>query len=212
MAEVFPDESPEAFDAAVDALAAGRLVVVPTDTVFGLAADPTVEGATPAVFAAKRRARELTLPVLVADMDQARQVGALDGRAEALANKHWPGPLTIVTRRRGASSWWDLGEHRGSVGLRVPDHPLALALLRQTGPLAVTSANVSGEPPPLDCEGVVRAIGDHVAIVLCWGPPPIGRASTVVDATGPEVRVLREGEVSAAAIRETTEGAPEGLG
>ena len=212
MAEIFREERPEALEAAAAALAAGRLVVVPTETVYGLAADPIAEGATDRVFAAKQRPRELTLPILVADLEQAREVAALDSRAEALAAAHWPGALTIVTRRRGASSAWDLGARRGSVGVRVPDHPVALSLLRRSGPLAVTSANVSGEPTASDCEGVLRDLGDHVAISLCWGPIPRGRSSTVVDVTGPEVRVLREGDVSAADIRRVTEGAPEGLG
>jgi tRNA threonylcarbamoyl adenosine modification protein (Sua5/YciO/YrdC/YwlC family) len=212
VAELFGEESPEAIEAAAAALAAGRLIVMPTETVFGLAADPTEEGATGRVFAAKRRSRELTLPVLVADLQQARGVAALDPRAEALAAVHWPGPLTIVARRRGATASWDLGDERGSVGVRVPDHPLALSLLRRTGPLAVTSANVSGESSASDCDGVLRDIGDHVAVALCWGPAPRGRSSTVADVTGPEVRVLREGDISSAAIRAVTEGAPEGLG
>lgn len=212
VAELFRTEAVEALEAAVVALAAGNLIVMPTETVFGLAADPTDQGATARVFEAKRRPRDLTLPVLVADLPQARAVAALDGRAEALAAAHWPGPLTLVARRRGASSSWDLGEQRGSVGVRVPDHPVALALLRRTGPLAVTSANVSGQSPASDCDGVLRDIGDHVAVALCWGPSPRGRASTVVDVTGPEVRILRGGEISPEAIRAVTEGAPEGLG
>jgi len=199
-------------EAAAAALSAGRLVVVPTETVYGLAADPMAAGATDRVFAAKRRPRELTLPILVADVEQARGVAALDSRAEALAAAFWPGALTIVTRRRGASSSWDLGAQRGSIGVRLPDHPVALSLLRRSGPLAVTSANVSGEPTALDCDGVLRDIGDHVAIALCWGPIPRGRSSTVVDVTGTEVQVLREGEISSAAIRAVAEGAPEGLG
>jgi L-threonylcarbamoyladenylate synthase len=212
VAELFETESPEALEAAVAALAAGRLVVMPTETVFGLAADPTAEGATALVFAAKRRPRELTIPVLVADIEQARSVAALDVRAEALALAHWPGPLTIVTRRRGASSSWDLGDERGSVGVRVPDHPVARALLHRTGPLAVTSANVSGASPAPDCGGVLDDLGDHVAVALCWGPAPRGRSSTVVEVTGPDVRVLREGEISSEDIRAIAEGAPEGLG
>ena len=212
MAELFRTESVEALDAAVAALAAGHLIVMPTETVFGLGADPTEQGATARVFEAKRRPRELALPVLVADLQQARGVAALDGRAEALAAAHWPGPLTIVARRRGASASWDLGEKRGTVGVRVPDHPLALRVLRRSGPLAVTSANVSGEPSASDCDGILRDIGEHVAVALCWGPDPGGRSSTVVDVTGPEVRVLREGDISSAAIRAVAEGAPEGLG
>ena len=209
--EVVRSGGPQALEAAAAALASGRLVVFPTDTVYGLAADPRVEGATPAVFTAKRRSRELTLPVLVADLEQARAVASLDLRAEALAERYWPGPLTIVLRRTASSSSWDLGEHRASVGMRVPDHPVALELLRRTGPLAVTSANISGEPPSSDCDEVVRTLGGGVAVVLCWGPAPEGRASTVVDLTGRRPQVLREGEVSSAEIETTLERASEGL-
>lgn len=209
--EVVRSGGPGALDAAAAALASGRLVAFPTDTVYGLAADPRVEGATPAVFAAKRRSRELTLPVLVANLEQARAVASLDRRAVVLAQEYWPGPLTIVLRRTAASSSWDLGEQRASVGVRVPDHPLALELLERAGPLAVTSANISGEAPARDCEEVLRALADHLAVILCWGPAPQGRASTVVDLTGERTRVLREGEVSASEIEAALERAAEGL-
>lgn len=208
---VVRDEAPETLDEAARALASGMLVVFPTDTVFGLAADPTAEGATGAVFAAKRRSRELTLPVLASGIEQARTVASFDRRAEAVAEQYWPGPVTTVLRRTASSRSWDLGEERASVGVRVPDHPVALELLRRTGPLAVTSANVSGEPPALDCEEILRVLGDHVALILCWGAPPHGRASTVVDLTAGRARVLREGEVSLAEIQEVVESASEAL-
>ncbi len=211
MAEVFDAESPAAIDTAVAALATGGLVVFPTDTMFGVAADPTVTGATEAVFAAKQRPRDLTLPILVAGLDQARAVVALDARAEALAARYWPGPLTLVLARTQSSRRWDLGEERETVGIRIPDHPVALALLRRTGPLAVTSANISGEPTPTDCDGVLTSLGEHVAVALCWGPPPHGRASTVVDLTGPDASVVRQGQISAVAIGTVAKGASEAL-
>jgi len=212
VAEIFRTEAVEAVEAAATALAAGGVVVFPTDTVFGIAANPTVTGATGRIFAAKRRSREVTLPVLVAGLDQARDVAALDARAEALAARYWPGPLTLVLARSESSRRWELGEERATVGVRVPDHPVALAILRRTGPLAVTSANVSGEPTPVDLDGVLVSLGDHLAVAVGWGPAPRGRASTVVDLTGPVARLVREGEISAADIEAVAKGAPEGLG
>lgn len=206
MAEIFRDEGGAWLDAAEAALAAGGLVVFPTDTVYGLAAHPGVEGATRAVFAAKRRPRELTLPILVADVPQARLVAALDERAEELAARYWPGPLTVVLPRTEASRSWDLGREAASVGVRVPDHPVALTLLRRTGPLAATSANVSGEPTPDDCDGVRAALGDAVAVYLCWGSAPGGRASTVVDLTAGEPRVTRAGAIAASDLRSVLGG------
>jgi L-threonylcarbamoyladenylate synthase len=199
--QVYIEEAGEGIDAAERALAAGRQVVFPTDTVFGLAAHPDAEGATRAIFAAKRRSRELTLPILVASMDQARSVAALDDRAEALSERYWPGPLTLVLRRTARSRRWDLGEEEASVGVRIPDHPVPLTVLRRTGPLAVTSANVSGEPTPADCDGVRAALGNAVAVYLCWGSPPGGQASTVVDLASGEPRVIREGVIPSEDLR-----------
>lgn len=199
-------------DAAVAALAAGGLVVFPTDTVFGLAARPDVEGATDAIFEAKQRPRSLTLPILVADGTSAWEVAERDGRAARLAAAHWPGPLTLVLRRTAQSSGWQLGDEGGTVGVRVPDHPIALELLRRTGPLAVTSANRSGEPTPDDCAGVRSALGDAVAVYLCAGSAPRGTASTVADLTGAEARVLREGALpSAELLAMLDRGAPKAL-
>lgn len=200
MAEIFREEG-AGLDAAGAALAAGGLVVFPTDTVYGLAAHPAVEGATRAVFAAKRRSIELTLPILVVDVAQARLVAVLDERAEALAARYWPGPLTLVLPRTEVSASWDLGREAASVGVRVPGHPAALSLLRRTGPLATSSANVSGEPAPDDCDGVLVALGDAVAVYLCWGSAPGGRASTVVDLTAGEPRVTRAGAIAASDLR-----------
>jgi tRNA threonylcarbamoyl adenosine modification protein (Sua5/YciO/YrdC/YwlC family) len=215
---VFRDAGEAAVAAAEAALAAGGLVVFPTDTVFGLAAHPAVPMATHRVFAAKQRTRELTLPVLVADVERARDVAVFDDRAEALAATYWPGAVTLVLPRTKLSRGWDLGEEVSSVGVRMPDHSVARSVLERTGPLAVTSANRSGDPTPGDCEGVVRALGDTVAIYLCGGSAPGGVASTVVDLTGAEARVLRSGALPPGEIESAlpegsrTEGAPEGLG
>jgi L-threonylcarbamoyladenylate synthase len=178
---------------AAEALARGALVVLPTDTVYGVAARPDLPEATARVFAAKGRPRDLTLPVLVADAGAAGLAGSLDGRALSLAQRFWPGPLTLVVPRTEASTPWDLGEGRDTVGLRVPDHRWTRSLLEETGPLAVTSANLSGEPTPPDCDGVKEALGDSVEVYVCDDPRPAGPPSTVLDLTGPEPRILRQG-------------------
>jgi L-threonylcarbamoyladenylate synthase len=184
---------PDPYREAVEALARGGLVVVPTDTVYGVAARPDLAEATARVFAAKGRPRDLTLPVLAADAEAAGLAGALDERALRLARRFWPGPLTLVVPRTGMSMPWDLGEGRDTVGLRVPDHSRTRALLTETGPLAVTSANRSGEPTPPDCDGVKAALGDAVEVYVCDDPRPAGPPSTVLDLTGPEPRILRQG-------------------
>ena len=181
------------FAGAVEALARGDLVVLPTDTVYGVAARPELPGATARLFEAKGRSRDLTLPVLLADRNGAGLVGSLDGRARRLSERFWPGPLTLVVERTEASAGWDLGDERGTIGLRVPDHDRTRALLAETGPLAVTSANPSGEPTPPDCDGVRAVLGDAVTVYLCDDPRPAGPPSTVFDLTGQDPRVLREG-------------------
>ena len=197
MAEVFEEVGPDALAAAAEALAAGEVVAVPTDTVYGLAAQPEVEGATANLFLTKRRRKEMPLPVLVSSLEEARHVAVLDERAERLASAFWPGALTIVLPRAERSWPWDLGGKTTTVGVRVPAHDVSLALLRATGPLAVTSANISGEPAAVDCEGVQRALGDVVAVYLCGGAQPGGLSSTVVDISSPTPRVLRAGEITA---------------
>jgi L-threonylcarbamoyladenylate synthase len=182
------------------ALATGEVVVVPTDTVYGVAAGPDVAGSTARLFAAKRRPRRLTLPVLAPDLSAAERVAVFDRRARTLAARFWPGGVTLVLPRTDAATTWDLGHETDTVGVRVPAHHVALALLRRTGPLAVTSANVSGEPTPHDCPGVRAALGDAVAVYLCAGRCA-GTPSTVVDLTGQDVQVIRAGAVGAADIR-----------
>jgi L-threonylcarbamoyladenylate synthase len=188
-----PEEA--ALAAAEEALDRGELVVMPTDTVYGLAARPDLAEATTRLFEAKARSRGQTLPVLASTSEEAGIVGSLDRQGAMLAERFWPGALTLVVPRRPAAASWDLGEERATVALRVPDHPVARSLLARTGPLAVTSANRSGMPTPTDCDGVRRELGDAVAVYLCAGtftPVP----STIVDLTGPEPKVLRAGALA----------------
>jgi L-threonylcarbamoyladenylate synthase len=182
-------------DTAVAALAAGQVVGVPTDTVYGLAVAPLVPGATERVFAAKRRPAGVDLPVLVAGTDQARSwAEAWPEAAERLAHAFWPGALTIVVARRPDLSLVALGDRAGTVGLRWPDHPVPVALCRRLGPLATTSANRHGEPALTSAADVRAVFGAEVGVVVdggrCSGAP-----STVVDCTGEGVRLLREGRI-----------------
>jgi L-threonylcarbamoyladenylate synthase len=185
-----------ALDEATRAIEEGALVVIPTDTVYGIACRPDDPAATARLFEAKRRPRELELPVLVPSIDAAQKVAAVDRRARRLMEAFWPGPLTVVLPRAAGSRGWELGGDPATVGLRRPRHLLALALLERTGPLAVTSANLSGRPTPASCLELYEVFGEAVAVYLCRDEPRSGRPSTVVDLTHEGVRVLRPGGVT----------------
>jgi tRNA threonylcarbamoyl adenosine modification protein (Sua5/YciO/YrdC/YwlC family) len=181
-------------DAATAALR-GELVVLPTDTVYGIGTRPDDAAATDRLFAAKGRPRELELPVLVPTAAAAREIAAFDERADVLAARLWPGAVTIVVPRTVASRTWALGGDAGTIGVRMPHHPMALAVLARTGPLAVTSANRSGEPTPPTCDGVVAIFGEAVSVYLCEESPLEGASSTVVDLAHGEPRMLRRGAI-----------------
>jgi L-threonylcarbamoyladenylate synthase len=185
-----------AVEEAVAAVRAGRLVVLPTDTVYGIGCDPSKDEAVDRVFAAKERPRDLVLPVLVDGFETAERLGRLDVRARAMAEAFWPGALTLVLRRAPDSGRWTLGDERDTIGLRVPAAPTALEVLRRSGPLAMTSANRSGESTPDTCDGVRAVFGSAVASYVCADHEIGGRASTVVDVSGPEARILREGDLT----------------
>ena len=180
----------------------GELIVFPTDTVYGLGTRPDDPSATARLFEAKRRPRDLELPVLVATVEAARAVALFDERAERLAAALWPGPLTLVLPRGADASGWDLGGDPATVGVRAPHHPLALALLGDTGPLAVTSANRSGEPPAETCDGLHALFGDHVAVYLCQEDPLAGVASTVLDLAHGPAAIIRAGSLSRETLAE----------
>ncbi len=182
---------------AVAAAMEGRLIVLPTDTVYGIGARPDSREATDRLFEAKGRGHDLQLPVLIASSEAAEQVAHLDERARRLSGAWWPGPLTLVLPRTALSLSWHLGGDPSTIGIRIPRHPLARAVLSSAGPLAVSSANRSGDPPAVTCDELMDTFGDAVAIYLCQDEPVAGAASTVVDLTKDEPAVLREGEVSA---------------
>jgi tRNA threonylcarbamoyl adenosine modification protein (Sua5/YciO/YrdC/YwlC family) len=182
---------------AVAALRAGLVVGVPTDTVYGIAADPFQVEAVRSLFTIKGRPDEKPVSLLVPDLDAARELGSFGPLAEELASRHWPGALTLVVARNRSLPDWVGDISTGTIGLRVPDHPVIDELLRRAGPLAVTSANRSGEPAPLDDRRARELLGEAVAVYLP-GACPGGESSTVVDVTGPELRLLRRGPVEPA--------------
>jgi len=181
--------------AAVRALRAGDLAVLPTDTVYGLAADAFVPGATAKVFALKQRPRSLPLPVLVERPKQAwAMTASVPAGAEALASEFWPGPLTLVLPV-AADLEQDLGESRGTVAVRMPANEHALEVIRRAGPLAVTSANITGQPTPATVPLIRVRLGEAVAVYLDAGPAEGERGSTIVDLSGAVPALLREGPV-----------------
>ena len=175
----------------------GEVIVLPTDTVYGVGADAFLPDAVGAVLAAKGRGRQMPPPVLIPD------VRTVDGlardvpeAARALMREYWPGPLTVIVHAQPSLAW-DLGETHGTVALRVPDHPAALALLARTGPLAVTSANKTGQPAATTAADARALLGDAVAVFLDAGDSPLGNASTIVDATDDAgLRVVRVGALT----------------
>jgi L-threonylcarbamoyladenylate synthase len=180
---------------AIDAALRGELIVMPTDTVYGIGTRPDAPDATAALFAAKGRPRDLELPVLVPSVASAAGIAVLDERAERLAATLWPGALTLVLPRSGGSVGWDLGGDGTTIGVRLPRHSLALAVLAGSGPLAVTSANRSGEPTPPTCAEIVEVFGGSVAVYLCEELALPGRASTVVDLAHGDPAIVRAGDV-----------------
>jgi len=192
---------------AIGAALRGELIVVPTDTVYGIGTRPDVPEATAALFAAKGRPRDLELPVLVPSPASAADVARLDDRAHRLADALWPGALTLVLARTAESRPWDLGGDPETVGVGVPHHPLAVAVLAGTGPLAVTSANRSGEPTPAGCADLQEVFGDAVSVYLCEETPLTGTASTVVDLAHGAPAILREGSIGERTILELLAGA-----
>ncbi|MGH2682165.1 MAG: L-threonylcarbamoyladenylate synthase [Actinomycetota bacterium] len=184
----------EAFAAAARAVKDSSLVVLPTDTVYGVAVRPDRPRATGRLFAVKGRSRSLTLPVLAAGRAEVAKIAVLEDQARALAERFWPGGLTMVLPRTTVSRRWNLGDQKETVGVRVPAHPVTLGVLRRTGPLAVTSANVSGGPTPSDCRSLRALFGQAVAVYLCAGLVG-GLASTVVDLSGAKPQILREGAI-----------------
>jgi tRNA threonylcarbamoyl adenosine modification protein (Sua5/YciO/YrdC/YwlC family) len=192
-----------------------ELVVLPTDTVYGLGCDAFSAKGVAALLAAKGRGRQSPPPVLIPNIATMRALAeTVPDAALALANTFWPGALTMILRSQ-PSLTWDLGETQGTVALRMPDHKIALALLEEVGPLAVSSANLTGEPAAVTCAQAEAYLGKSVKVYLDGGPSPKGEASTIVDLTDlryetdakgnqvevGKIRIVRKGALSTAKIR-----------
>lgn len=191
------------------------LAVIPTDTVYGLAANAFSADAVQKLLSAKGRDRQSPPPVLVANLNMARAlVEVLPDAAVKLAETFWPGALTLILRSQPSLDW-DLGETKHTVALRVPDHKIALALIEETGPLAVSSANLTGNPAATTVKQAFDYLGDSVEVYLDGGPSPKGEASTILDLTGlvdsyddngvlstsGKIKVIRQGALSLAKIQ-----------
>jgi tRNA threonylcarbamoyl adenosine modification protein (Sua5/YciO/YrdC/YwlC family) len=190
-----PADRAAGIDAATAAIAAGDLVVLPTDTVYGLAADAFSADAVQRLMGAKGRGREMPPPVLIgAPATLEALASEVPTWLRAMTAELWPGPLTVICREQPSLNW-DLGETRQTVAVRVPDHDVALAVLKATGPLAVSSANLTGEPAATTIDDAERMLGDAVAVYLDAGTSPGGVASTILDVTAPTPRILRQGPI-----------------
>ena len=206
MALFFNCSDPElragAIETAAEIVSAGELVVLPTDTVYGVGADAFNADAVADLLQAKGRGRDMPVPVLVGSWTTIDGlVSVVEPRTRDLIEAFWPGGLTLVVEH-APSLEWDLGNTDGTVALRMPLHPVAIELLERTGPMAVSSANKSGFPPARTAAEARDQLGDDVGIYLEDGPVAEGIASTIVDVTGPMPRILRLGAISAEALRE----------
>jgi L-threonylcarbamoyladenylate synthase len=199
------DERASGMEAAVTALRSGKLVVLPTDTVYGIAADAFDPAAVRRLLRAKGRGRSMPPPVLVAAQTTLDALATkVPDLARELVDAFWPGPLTLICRQQ-PSLTWDLGDTRSTVAVRMPDNEVALELLRRTGPLAVSSANRTGQPSPTAVDAAEEMLGESVQVYLDGGPTDGDTPSTILDVTADPPRVLREGAVELASLKEFDE-------
>ena len=193
--EIISTNSPNAIANALEVLLSGGLVAFPTDTVYGVGALVFDEKTVESIYAAKERPVEKAIPVLIGDAVDLNQVAEeVPMPAARLIARFWPGPLTVLVPKK--SSLPMVVSATSTVGVRVPDHELARSLLRLAGPMAVTSANISSQPSPTTAEEVLTQLGSRIAMILDGGRTPGGVPSTLVDCTGDEIQILREGPIS----------------
>ncbi|QES48221.1 threonylcarbamoyl-AMP synthase [Streptomyces venezuelae] len=187
---------------AASAVRRGELVVLPTDTLYGIGADAFSAEAVGDLLAAKGRGRNMPTPVLIGSPNTLHGlVTDFSEQAWELVDAFWPGALTLVARHQPSLAW-DLGETRGTVAVRMPLHPVAIELLTEVGPMAVSSANLTGHPAPEDCDAARAMLGDSVSVYLDGGPTPGIQPSSIVDVTGKVPVLLREGALTADQLRE----------
>src|ERR1035437_6717946 len=192
----------EGVAAAAEAVRRGEVVVLPTDTVYGMGVDAFASEAVAAVLTAKGRGRDMPVPVLVPNQQTVDGLAAdVPAYARDLIGAFWPGPLTLVLHAQ-SSLMWDLGETNGTVALRMPRNDAALRLLSEVGPMAVTSANISGQPPATTILEAATQLGSAVSVYLDAGPSAGGLASTILDCTHETPVILRAGSVSPGAIQD----------
>ncbi|MEU1384805.1 L-threonylcarbamoyladenylate synthase [Nonomuraea sp. NPDC048881] len=195
------DQRAEGLIEAATAVRRGELVVLPTDTVYGIGADAFMPPAVTALLDAKGRGRDMPPPVLVGTVRAATAlVDDLGPYGQDLIDAFWPGPLTLVCRANRALSW-DLGDTKGTVAVRMPLHPVALDLLKETGPMAVSSANRSGAPAATTAEEAEEQLGDSVAVYLDGGKTTDNTPSTILDLTTAVPRMLRRGAIPVEKLR-----------
>jgi tRNA threonylcarbamoyl adenosine modification protein (Sua5/YciO/YrdC/YwlC family) len=196
------DARADAIATAAHSVASGELVVLPTDTVYGIGADAFDAVAVADLLRAKGRGRDMPVPVLVGSWTTIDGlVAAVDSRTRDLIEAFWPGGLTLVVRHAPSLNW-DLGDSDGTVAVRMPLHPVAIELLEKTGPMAVSSANRHGQPAAQTAEQAREQLGDDVAVYLEDGPAEGGVASTIVDVTAARPRILRLGAIPVEKLRE----------
>ncbi|MFE2878868.1 L-threonylcarbamoyladenylate synthase [Streptomyces roseus] len=187
---------------AASAVRRGELVVLPTDTLYGIGADAFSAEAVGDLLAAKGRGRNMPTPVLIGSPNTLHGlVTDFSEQAWELVDAFWPGGLTLVAKHQPSLAW-DLGETRGTVAVRMPLHPVAIELLTEVGPMAVSSANRTGHPAPEDCDAAREMLGDSVSVYLDGGPTPSTLPSSIVDVTGKVPVLLREGALTAEQLRE----------
>jgi tRNA threonylcarbamoyl adenosine modification protein (Sua5/YciO/YrdC/YwlC family) len=197
-----PQTREPALEDAAAAIADARLVVLPTDTVYGVAADAFDHAAVRRLLRAKGRGRDMPVPVLVgAAGTLVARASSVPTYARDMVTELWPGPLTLICTQQPTLSW-DLGDARSTVAVRMPDHEVAVALLARTGPLAVSSANRTGMAPATTVAQAVSMLATRVALYLDAGPSPSDVPSTILDVTGPRGRVLRQGAIPLERLRE----------
>ncbi len=199
-----PAQREEGINHAVAAIRMGQLIVLPTDTVYGVGADAFDRNAVTDLLLAKGRGRDMPPPVLVGSVRAGEAlIDDLGHYGRDLIAEFWPGALTLVCRATPTLNW-DLGETKGTVAVRMPLHPIALEILRETGPLAVSSANLSGSPAATDADDAQKQLGSSIAVYLDGGPTEGPMASTIIDLTGDVPRLLRAGAIPVDKIREVT--------
>ena len=204
-------EREEGMALAVKAAKSGRLVVMPTDTLYGLGCDAFDNDAVASLLATKHRGPDMPVPVLVGSWDTVKGlVASLDDTAQTLIEAFWPGGLSIVVPQ-APSLPWNLGDTRGTVMLRMPLHPIAIELLREVGPMAVSSANISGHQPPTTALAAKQQLGKAVTVYLDGGETAVGKPSTIIDLSAEHPYLLREGALSAEEIAEVIGVSAESL-